>query len=567
MIKPVRTALALLVAAVTTPAAAKAPEKPKLIVTLVVDQFAADLFDQYRPVFTGGFKQLSDGVAYVDGYQSHGATETCPGHSTVLTGRHPSSTGIISNTWFDRSNGAWTYCVAVKGENPFARGPQNLKASTLGAWLKSAEPGARVISISGKDRAAIMLGGHDADGEFWWGYRPGFTSSPFADPVPPALASQVSQFNADLLARWQHNPPKFWPAALPADCSALERPEHFGHIELSGQMPPAESQGVERNPAFLRTDAFRDQLMASPLIDRATLELAEHLIDSQKLGQRQATDLLAVSLSSTDYVGHRYGKGGPEMCANLHALDGELAAFFAKLDALGVPYVVALTADHGSLDATERRLQEGLPAHRLDGRQFLFDLGTHLQQALGIDYDPIEAKSPQELWINAPGGKAFHAKIRDAAVAWLQQRPEVRQVFTSAQIAAAVPPPGTPVDKLTMAERAHESYDPQRSGDIFVVLNEFTTPYMPLSPTDAIAGHGSPWDYDRQVPILFWWPGVKAETIAHPIETVDIAPTLAAVAGIATPKLDGRCLDEVAQCSSAARLAARLPGPATAKLP
>lgn len=544
-------ACALLLFAVAAPAAAKAPEKPKLVVTLVIDQFAADLFQQYRPTYTGGLKRLADGVAYASGYQSHAATETCPGHSTILSGRHPAATGIVANTWFDRQAGFWLYCVAVKGTDPHARGPQNLRVDTLGAWLKAAEPAARVVSVSGKDRAAIMLAGHKADAVYWWADENGFTSSRFAGPVTPAVVGPLRQYNDALLRGWLQRPPAIWPADLPADCAALERPEHFGDVELSGHMPPDASRGVEGRGNYLLTDAFRDQLHASPLLDQVTLDFAEHLIDADRLGRGPATDLLAISLSATDYIGHRYGKGGPEMCANVHALDRETGAFFAKLDSFGVPYVVVLTADHGSLDAAERRTEHGLDAHRIDGGQFVRDLNKHLREALGIAYDPVEAKDAQELYINASGDAAFHRRIEDVAVAWLEQRPEVHQVLTRAQVIAAAPPPGKPVDQLSMAERFHESFDAGRSGDIFVVLKEHTSPYMPRRPTDAVAGHGSPWDYDRLVPILFWWPGAPREAIARPIETVDIAPTLAAIARVPTPPLDGNCLPEVTDCATA----------------
>ena len=172
--------------------AAPAPQ-PKLIVAISVDQFASSVYARYRNDYTAGLKRLSDGIAFPVGYQSHAATETCPGHSTLLTGDHPSHTGIVANTWFDRSAGTSVYCVAVSGTgDPFARGPQKLKATTLGDWLKQAYPTSRVVSISGKDRAAIMMAGHRPDLVAWWmdGFvenRPvfGFQTSPYAGPAGP----------------------------------------------------------------------------------------------------------------------------------------------------------------------------------------------------------------------------------------------------------------------------------------------------------------------------------------------------------------------------------------------
>src|ERR1700761_2898707 len=137
--------------------AAPPPEKPKLIVAISVDQFSSELYRRYLSSYTGGLKTLSGGVSFPVGYQSHAATETCPGHSTILTGMHPAGTGIIANTWFDPKSGSAVYCVGVRGTADLdARGGQNLRVDTFGDWMKAATPATRVFTVSGKDRAAIM---------------------------------------------------------------------------------------------------------------------------------------------------------------------------------------------------------------------------------------------------------------------------------------------------------------------------------------------------------------------------------------------------------------------------
>jgi hypothetical protein len=162
---------------------------------------------------------------------------------------------------------------------------------------------------------------------------------------------------------------------------------------------------------------------------------------------------------------------------------------------------------------------------------------------LNLPYEPIVGDDSQQLYINVGPDAALRDKVRDATLPWLKQQPEVRDVFTRDEVAAATVAPGTTPDRLTMVQRFHESYDPDRSGDIAVAYRPRTSFGVPRGPGDVVAGHGSPWDHDRQVPILFWWPGVAADVRATPIETVDIAPTLAAIAGVATPTVDGRCLD------------------------
>ena len=268
------------------------------------------------------------------------------------------------------------------------------------------------------------------------------------------------------------------------------------------------------------------------------------------LGTHAAPDLLAVSLSATDYVGHHYGNGGAEMCEQVHALDRSLGTFLHRIDQLGVPYMVVLTADHGSVDAPERLREQGITAERIDPAKFLPDLNKHLKQVMNVDWEPITADDVQDLYITSPGDAAFQARLQAEAVNWLRQQPGVERVLTKDEVAAAVPPPGRSPAELTVAERFNESFDPQRSADIFVEFKKDSTLGWPRGSSTYIAGHGSAWDYDRQVPILFWWPGAPNVTSPAPAETVDIAPTLAAAIGIVPPKIDGHCRSEVVACAA-----------------
>ena len=550
VLKSVWRAIFLAMAALTPFAGASGqaapPPPPKLVVVIVVDQFSAELFSRYRASFTGGLKRMSDGISFVDGYQSHAATETCPGHSTVLTGRHPAATGIVANTWFDVKTGSTIYCVSVPGtSDPNARGPDKLKVATFGDWLKAAEPGARVVSISGKDRAAIMLGGHHADAVYWWVDGEGFATSHFAGPADRSVTAPAEAFDKALFAKWRATPPALWPTAPPADCQALAASHTFGKLAVSGHVPPEASLTVEGGPDFVTNPDFHNQLRFSPIFDPLTLDFAADVAAARGLGRGPATDLLAVSLSSTDFIGHRYGNGGGEMCAQMHALDAALGDFFARLDASSGPYLVVLTADHGALDAAERAAEKGLAAQRIDAAAMVTALNRHLEKVLDIPYEPIVGDDPTQLFINIPPDPAFHAKVSDAAVAWLKIQPLVAQVFTADEIAAAAPAPGKSVEALSLAERFHESYDPDRSGDIIVAFKEYSTLGLPRAVGDNVAGHGSPWDYDRRVPILFWWSGMTPLARPEPIETVDIAPTLAAITGVPTPEVDGRCLSAV----------------------
>lgn len=535
--------------------AATAPQ-PKLIVAISVDQFAASVYRRYLDDYTGGLKRLSSGIAFPVGYESHAATETCPGHSTLLTGDHPSHTGIIANTWFEKSSGSTPYCVSVPGtDDPLARGPQRLKVSTLGDWLKAAHPRSRVVSISGKDRAAIMMAGHHPDMVAWWmdglvNDRPvfGFQTSSYAGPSGPKIQPILKGEDRLIAAEWRKSPPQLWPSEVPAYCQALEKPHRFGDVEISGVVPPRAAVEAEKQPGFAERPDFLAELHSSPLYDSLVLNFAGDMAKRWRLGRGASPDLLAISLSATDYVGHHYGNGGAEMCEQVHALDQSLGAFLDRIDALGVPYVVVLSADHGSVDAPERLREQGVPAERVDTKKFLSDLNAHLRQSLGVNSDPITAEDVQDLYINSPGDPATLARIRAEAVNWLRQQPSVEAVFTSDEVAAAVPPKGISAAELNVPQRMNESFDPERSADIFVEFKKYATLGWPRGSSVYVAGHGSPWDYDRQVPILFWWNGATHKTLDTPAETVDIAPTLAAMIGVNPPPIDGHCLEFVTSC-------------------
>lgn len=526
--------------------AGTAPSPPRLIVAISVDQFSAALFDQYRGRFADGLKRLADeGVVFPNGYQSHAATETCPGHSTMLTGRHPADTGIIANNWYDRGTGTSVYCVfdpdhPVPGRDNQPRGPANLKVSTLGEWLKQANPQSRVFGVSGKDRAAIMMTGHGPDGVFWWDDENGFNTSVPAGTTAEARRAPVADFNRALFDRWSKAPPEW--ALLDKRCAALDGPHRYGALTIDHKVPPPGWTAVA-GQSFAGDPVFRKWFRASPGLDEITLDLAGRLLDRFQLGRRNAPDLLAISLSATDYVGHRYGNQGPEMCDQMAHLDHALGAFLRRIDALHIPVVVVLTADHGSIDAAERVSERGVAAMRVDTDRLQADVNVAVKARLGLDFDPLTGDGQQFYISTWDEDDAARQRIRDAAVEELRKRPEVAAVFTADEIAGITIPRGKAVDELTLAERIAESFDRERSGDIIAVFKPYASMGEPETLGDTVAGHGSPWNYDRRVPILFWWPGASGFEQSLPVETVDIAPTLARLARVPTPEVSGRCLD------------------------
>ena len=513
-------------------------ETPKLVVAISVDQYSANLFDEWRTRYTGGFARLAQGVDYNAGFQTHAGTETCPGHSTLLTGKHPNKTGIVTNNYRDPDTGRMIYClndpsVVIAGDPKMSPvGPARLMATTLGDWMKAADPKSRVVAVSGKDRAAIAMGGHHADGTFWLVGGVGLTTymAPGGDPAK-ALAP-VADLNKRIAKVWTTRPQ--WTYAH-ADCRAAAADWTVAGRPFHSKLPP-DDWGVSDDPKVIAAN-----VMTSPTNDDLTGQAAIELIDKFHLGHGPSTDLLAVSFSANDYVGHRYGTRGPEMCEQQHRLDETLGKLFAKLDSLKVPYLVVLAADHGGSDFTERLQAEGYPsARRVDGRAVMDRVNKALMADLALSTPPLQGNL--EEIVLAGVAESDRPRVLEAAIRTLRAQPEVAAAFTREDLLATPIRKGAAPEEVSLKERFAMSAYPGRSPDIVAALPPMQTIYQ-AGPGDNIAGHGSPWDYDRRVPILFWWPGAKAEWRYLPIETVDISTTLSAAVPVTTPcDIDGRCL-------------------------
>ncbi len=520
--KSLSLAFAALLAA--APATAQPAPKPKLVVAISIDQFSSALFREYRPHFTGGLKRLAEGVVFERGFQAHAATETCPGHATILTGVYPARSGIIANNWIDhdapREDKA-VYCAEDESapgttSDDYRVSPVHLKVPTLGDRLKAADPRSRVVSVSVKDRSAVMLGGHRAD-QLFWAEDNGFVGWGRPEPAPV-----VAAVNQSILAALAKPRP---PMPLPEVCEAKA-------VEVA--LPDGSTVGTHR---FAREAGDRAAFRASPEADAATLALAAALTRQLKLGQGPATDLLAIGLSATDYVGHRYGPGGVEMCLQLTTLDADMAKFFEVLDRDGVDYAVVLTADHGSLDVPERLRREGVAdAVRVDESATPEGVGREVAARLGFA-GPVFAG---DWYLTRSVPDARREEVMALAKRMLAAHPQVHSIYTAAEVAAHPLPAGPPL-RWSMLDRMRASFDAERSGDLLVALK-------PHVSTGSRGTHGSPWDYDRNVPILFWWEGIQPEDKTAEAMTVDILPTLASLVDLPVPsgEIDGSCLDLVA---------------------
>lgn len=285
-------------------------------------------------------------------------------------------------------------------------------------------------------------------------------------------------------------------------------------------------------------------LRTSLAFDRATTDIAIGLLRDMRLGASGAPDVLSIGLSATDYVGHTFGTEGAEMCAQLLGVDENVGRILTALDATHQPYVVVLTADHGGHDLPERNEIHGiLDAARVDDALLPANMSKQVAAEFNLPEPVLPGVAPfGDIYLARGIPDNVRPKVLQAAKARYLAHPQVAAVFTPAEL-RRLPSPSGAADEWSLAERFCASFDPERSGDLIVAPKPHITPLIDVS--TYVATHGSPWNYDRRVPILFCRPGVAGFEQAQPIETVDILPTLAALIELPVPsaEIDGRCID------------------------
>lgn len=529
--------------------------RPNLIVMISVDMLSGEIMDRYTADLPGGLgRLLKEGAVFENAYQEHAFTETCPGHSTLLSGRHPDSTGIGSNEWIESETGKRVYCVEDRSVRNFGdpagtAGSSDIRfrGTTFGTWMKHQWPGSRVFAVAGKDRSAIMMAGPKADGVYWFQEGFGFsTSTAYAAELP----SWLTQFNASLLLRLRDKS-LVWTPMGPTDGSTLPgewKADLTGQPIVSRLPRIIQTQGFpsESKAGFLinetQNGSFWNRYRASPFWDQAIFQTAETLIQAEHLGEGDRSDLLCLGLSATNATEHAFGNAGPEIQDDVRRLDKELGVFLDGLKAQGKNVVVVFSADHGGLDFAERLRSQGIPARRVDTKVWLAELQARVQAELHTNASLVSG-GDQQVFIDhrtaAPLGtlKDVTAKIETI----VRAMPEVASVASMAELEALpykrFPDPG----ESSLAYRLKFSAPKDRSADILFAFKPLVERDGP--PLHDAAQHGTPWDYDRRVPLIFWglW---RSEHIETPASTVDIAPTLAKELGItAEERLDGIALE------------------------
>ncbi|WP_306590843.1 alkaline phosphatase family protein [Geothrix sp. 21YS21S-4] len=522
---------------------AQAPAaRPKLVVAIAVDQLSAELMQTFGPELTGGLARLMrEGAYFTEAYHDHGFTETGPGHSVLLSGRFPAHTGIVENRWYDRGTDRLVYCVEDGGARALhmagQAGSSNLRflGDTLGDWLQAQVPGSRAFSVSGKDRAAILMAGRKPTAAYWFTGAAGFTSSStYAERLPEWLVRFDAGLNQRFLTRswlWTKDP-----ATPEGRVATWTFP---GQVIRNGALPR-----LIQGAGMPLDKGFETRFRKSPFLDDVTLEATEALLDAERLGRGPTTDLLTVSFSSTDYIGHSYGNLGTEMRDQIHRLDRTLSRLLDLIRQRDPGAWVVLSADHGGMDLPEALADQGFATRRVDSPAFLRELRAHLKTAFKVDADLlVESPEPNNLYVRNAAVKAAGLD-RKAVVAkvqaWLRARPEVADAFTAEELATTDPAATGSPRNSSLRVLLARSFHPGRSGDVLVAFKPWTIFGVP--PTEWPTGHGTPYAYDRRVPLIFWGPW-KAGDRPEPVRTVDLAPTLARELGLKPGTVDGKALD------------------------
>lgn len=524
------TACASTEAARTTVAgdAAGSRAKPRLVVLLVIDGLPQRQVEQYRDQFApDGFRRFLDrGTWFSAAHYRHALTVTATGHATFLTGALPSATGILSNEWRDPFTGQAVYCTGDEAHTYIGHrtnrldgtSPRNLRAESLGDILRRASPASKVISISMKDRGAILTAGKSGTAYMYMAQTGSFVSTTYYMREHPAW---VTAFNGTKPADKYFK--ATWTPLLPEREYSQSVPDGQRWYNGPGRLPLTFGAGDAPGANFYGT------LMASPFSDVLTLDFARAAIAGEALGQDDAPDILALSLSAHDYVNHAYGAESRISHDHTLHLDRALQDFFADLDAkVGKGrYVIVLTSDHGFMPVPEYSQSIGKGGGRLSTSELLARINAEVSKTFGPGAW-LRGSSGNGFLLNHPliserkvDAKALATAIRDL----MRQEPGIAQAWLKAEVKAGLPA-GTPFADLLQNHLIDDL-----SPDIITVQAR----YWQYGSRQSGTTHGTPHDYDTHVPLMVHAPGYPTGQVDTRVAVNDIAPTLAKMLGIPPP--------------------------------
>lgn len=505
-------------------------EKPKLVVLISVDQLRGDHPTRLEDrLGEGGLKWLmNQGTYYTAANYRHASTVTAVGHATMVTGANPPEHGIVENRWYSRDEGKLIYCVedqdhpllGIPGKPENGMSPKNLMTSTIADELVMASGGhARVFGVSLKDRAAILMAGKLGKALWFHAGSGRFVSSDYYFSENPSWVTawnDAKPVDAFRDATWSLLKPLETYAMRDQDDRAVEAYINFGHTfphDLS-QVPPA-----FKNSA----------LSATPFGDKLTLDFAKALLANERLGQGATTDMLCISLSATDVIGHVFGPFSLEMEDAILQLDASLAEFFAYLNTqIGLDHcLVALTADHGGHEVSEHTATLRFPGQRIERDVLMPAANALLQEKFGVENLLLGIEAPH-VFLNVPAmreAKLNEAEVNEALAAWLREQPGILYAYTREQILEGR------IADAPAAHRLARSFNAVRGGGVMVA----ELPYWYFYNGEQAGTHSGPWAYDTFVPVMLAGAGVPAARISRDVGPEDIACTISNILGILPP--------------------------------
>jgi predicted AlkP superfamily pyrophosphatase or phosphodiesterase len=524
---------------------AAAPSQPKLVVVLVVDGLPSEQLQRYRDQFgAGGFRRLLNrGASFSNAHQAHGVTVTAVGHAAIMTGAYPYQHGVVGNNWIDPQTHAAVYCTedaayTYVGEDTKpgdGTSPSKLRVGTVGDELRYASGNrAKVVTVSGKDRGAILLAGKTGTAYMYMDKSGNFASSTYYMATHPQW---VQRFQAAKPQDRYYG--KSWTPLLPDAAYANDSGE-----ELYPSKPGVRNRfpfAYYSESGSLDADYYA-RLRLSPFLDELTLEFARAAIEGENLGKNPAgvPDMLGVSLSAHDYVNHAYGPESKMSHDHLQRLDRMLDSFFSYLDRrVGADnFVIVLTADHGFPNTPEYANAQHMDAGRVDGDKLVSALNQHLADKYRAGNLVLAASLPNIHLDDNLIAKASLKRedVEYTAARFLLAQAGMAQVYTRTQFENGALP------ATRMSTLMQRAWNRQVSGELMVVLK----PYWYFSSGNSGTSHGSPYAYDTNVPLILMAPRwIRPGNYPTYAEVVDIAPTLAHLLHLRPPAAaEGRILDE-----------------------
>jgi predicted AlkP superfamily pyrophosphatase or phosphodiesterase len=503
----------------------QAQNAPKLVVGIVIDQMRFDYLSTFSHGYcdSGFVELLKKGSSWHEMHYNYVPTFTGPGHASIYTGTTPSFHGIAANDWYDLKSKQEIYCTqddnskGIGAANIQGMTPKNLRVPTIGDQLKAAYPTSKVYGIAIKDRGGILPAGKLANGAFWYdGTSGNMVSSDYYYETLPLWAQNFNQSNNGANYLKQD-----WNLLLPNSYYLDKKDDLVYEKAFRGESKPVFPHLITQ----LKSDNTSDILKSTPFGNTYTFDFAKALISNEKLGQGNTPDLICISLSSTDYIGHQFGPQSLEVMDTYLRLDRDLASFISYLNRqIGEGnYTLFLTSDHGAAEH---------PYHLKDS--CFYDataMFQHLQKRSISDFKNqlFIAESNDQLYIDEVALKPLDMCLPDLCK-WIEKELKSEPSFLGS----------TPTNAGTNCNLPHQicemvknGYDAERSGQISLV---FRAGCLPVMFKKGGTTHGSCYHYDTHVPFLLFGKGIKHAELGEKVQITDIAPTISTILGIAAPQ-------------------------------